>query len=146
MSLRLTPRPLRAEEALRELDSPLAGGVIVFLGRVRPDRSSAGRVAALFYESHRALALRSFRTLARAAESRYELRRIVLWHRLGIVEAGEISVIVGVAAPHRAEAFAAARFLIDRVKSETPIWKTDRVLLERQPRKRRDPRGERGGD
>ncbi|MFZ3356717.1 MAG: molybdenum cofactor biosynthesis protein MoaE [Thermoplasmata archaeon] len=146
MSIRLTPLPLRVEAAFRELESPLAGGVTVFLGRVRPDRSRSGRVVALFYEAHRRLALRSMRSLARAAVARYELRRVVLWHRLGIVAVGEVSVIVGVAAPHRADAFAAARFLIDRVKTETPIWKMDRVRRARRPRRRRVPRGERGAD
>jgi molybdopterin synthase catalytic subunit len=146
MSIRLTPRRLRVEQAIHELETPRAGGVTIFLGRVRPDQSSAGRVTALFYESHRALALRSMRALVREATARYQLRRVVLWHRLGTVAVGEVSVIVGVAAPHRAEAFAAARVLIDRVKSEIPLWKMDRVRHVRRPRKRRAPRGERGAD
>lgn len=146
MSIRLTIRSLRVDAAIRELESPHAGGVTVFLGRVRPDRSPAGKVAALFYEAHRSLALQSMRALARMAVGRFKLRRVVLWHRLGTVAVGEVSVIVGVAAPHRADAFAAARFLIDRVKTESPIWKTDRVRRARRPRKRRGPRGERGAD
>jgi molybdopterin synthase catalytic subunit len=146
VSVRLTTRPLRTDEAFRELEAPLAGGVTVFLGRVRPDRSRAGRVAALYYEAHRSLALRSMRSLARGATARFKLRRVVLWHRLGVIAVGEVSVIVGAAAPHRADAFAAARFLIDRVKTETPIWKMDRVRPARRPRKRRGPRGGRGAD
>ncbi len=143
MSIRLTAQSLSVVHAIEELRDRSAGGVALFLGRVRPDRSPAGRVTALFYEAHRPLALQSMRSLARQAVDRYHARRVVLWHRVGIVSVSEVSVIVGVAAPHRADAFAAARFLIDGVKTETPIWKTDQVRSGHRPRKRPAPRARR---
>jgi molybdopterin synthase catalytic subunit len=146
MSVRLTELPLRVDAAVRELGDRRAGGVTIFLGRVRPDRSRAGIVAALFYEAHRPLALRSLHSLAKRAVTRYRARRVVLWHRLGIVPVGEVSVIVGVAAPHRADSFAAARFLIDEVKTKSPIWKTDRVQRARRPHKPPAPSAARGAD
>jgi molybdopterin synthase catalytic subunit len=63
--------------------------------------------------------------LAREAGERWPLVRTVLLHRIGEVESGEASVAVGVACPHRAEAFEACRWLIDTLKAEVPIWKRE---------------------
>lgn len=142
MPVRLTRRPLRVEEAYRALSGRSLGGVVVFLGRVRPDRTPRGRVTALFYEAHRPLALASLRRLAHEAVRRQGAQKVVLWHRLGTIPVGEPSVLVGVAAGHREDAFAAARYLIDRLKAETPIWKSDRV---RAAHPRRPRRGRQGG-
>lgn len=139
MSVRLTPRPLSVAAAYAELSDDQSGGVVVFAGRVRPDSTRAGRVDALEYEAHHALALASLRRLEEKAHRELGARRTVLWHRLGVLPVGAVSVIVGVAAPHRAAAFAAARRLIDSLKRETPIWKTDRARPARRPRRRRAP-------
>ena len=134
-SIRLSPRRLSCAAACAELEGPGLGGMVVFAGRVRPDRSRVGRIAALDYDVHLAPAARALRDLARLAERRYGARRIVLWHRVGRVTTGEISVIVGAACPHRAEAFAAARFLIDELKATVPIWKAERGRPARRPRR-----------
>jgi molybdopterin synthase catalytic subunit len=126
MTIRLTARPLSVPAAYAALGDERSGGVVVFAGRVRPDVTRLGRVHSLDYEAHRPLALASLRRLAVQARQRYGARRVVLWHRVGRLRVGTVSVIVGVATPHRADAFAAARYLIDALKRETPIWKTDR--------------------
>jgi len=71
------------------------------------------------------MALNEMRQLAKRAESRWSLGRVAIWHRLGAVLPGETSVIIAVAAGHRAEAFDACRFLIDTLKQDVPIWKKD---------------------
>lgn len=143
MSVRLVAGRLDARAALRELESPRWGGVVLFEGRVRPDASSNGVVTALDYEADPRLALRVLRSLARDTEERYGVARTVVWHRIGRVPVGATAVIVGAAAGHRAQAFAAARALIDRVKDEVPLWKTTRARPSRPPRRRRGRTAER---
>jgi molybdopterin synthase catalytic subunit len=65
------------------------------------------------------------RFVAAARERWPELGRVVVWHRTGLVAAGEPSVVIAVATPHRAEAFEACRFLIDTLKATSPIWKRE---------------------
>ena len=140
MRIQLSARPLSIAAAYAELEDPGSGGVVLFAGRTRPDRKGGARVVRLDYEADRPLALRSLRQIAEVATRRFGLGRVVLWHRTGTVRVGQVSVIVGAAASHRAQAFRGARWMIDRLKSETPIWKTERARPgHRRPR----PRGRR---
>ncbi|MCI4350573.1 MAG: molybdenum cofactor biosynthesis protein MoaE [Thermoplasmata archaeon] len=122
--IRVGRAPLSVATAYAELDDARAGGVVLFLGRVRPDVVHGRRVRALDYEAHQPVAEASLQKLAREAQRRFNALRIVLWHRIGPVPVGEPSVIVGVATEHRAPAFAAARFMIDRLKVTLPVWKS----------------------
>jgi molybdopterin synthase catalytic subunit len=136
VSVVLSRRPLSVARAYAALEGPTAGGITVFVGRVRPDRLGPRRVTALFYEAHAAPAIARLEAIERTARRRFGLTGAVLWHRLGTLPVGTASVIVGAAAPHRDASFRAARYLIDRLKSEVPIWKTDRA---RPARRRRGP-------
>lgn len=135
MSVRITRRPLSFSAAMKALNGPGLGGIVVFAGRVRPDTTTGGRVVALEYESHRGLAEKALAQLEVTARRRFGVGRVVLWHRVGLVPVDEASVLVGVAAGHRAEAFAAARFLIEELKAKAPIWKTERAQPARRPRR-----------
>jgi molybdopterin synthase catalytic subunit len=138
--IRLTHGRLEIAPAYAELDDPACGGVVLFAGRVRPDRQAGSRVVRLDYEADRKLALRSLEEIAASGRRRFGLGKALLWHRTGPVRVGEVSVIVGAAAPHRAQAFRGARWMIDRLKSQTPIWKTERAPPERRPPRRPGPR------
>jgi molybdopterin synthase catalytic subunit len=135
VAVALTRSSLRLGEAERRLDRPGNGGVVVFAGRVRPDRRRGATVRALDYEADRGPALRALRELEREARRRFGARDVVLWHRVGRVPVGAVAVVVGVACAHRAEAFEAARFLIDRLKATVPIWKEERGRPARRPRR-----------
>ena len=136
VSVRLTRRPLSVAAAMRVLAGPGSGGVVVFAGRVRPDRTPAGRVTKLEYEADRPLARSALADLERTARRRFGAARVVLWHRLGPVPVDETSVIVGAATGHRAAAFAAARYLIERLKADVPIWKSAPARPARRRRSR----------
>src|SRR5215472_6314290 len=115
------------EAAYRALRTRESGGVALFAGTVRPDRVRSGRVYALEYDAHVSMALVALTELETATRQKYGLTKAILWHRLGVLPVGEISVIVGASAPHRAAALAGCRALIERLKAEVPIWKTDRA-------------------
>jgi molybdopterin synthase catalytic subunit len=138
MEVELSRRRLDVARAYRQLADPRSGGVVVFVGRVRPDRARRSVVRALWYEADERMARPHLLSLVSVAKRLHKARRVVLWHRLGEIAVGEISVVVGAAAEHRDEAFGAARFLIEGVKHDVPIWKTDR--LQPVPRARRSER------
>ena len=136
MSVRIQRAPLSIAAAYRFLAGPGLGGVVVFAGRVRPDVTRQGRVTALDYEAHRSMARTALYRLEVDALRRIRGARVVLWHRVGRLAVGVPSVIVGAATPHRADAFRLARSLIDRLKTEVPIWKSERVRPAHRPRTR----------
>jgi len=121
---RLQEAPLPIEPLTAFLHTPAAGGIDVFIGTTR--QWTRGReTAALSYECYAGMALNVMKALVREAETQWPILKVALWHRLGPVAIAEASVIIGVATAHRAEAFAACRFLIDRLKEEVPIWKQE---------------------
>lgn len=122
--MRLQTEPLDVAEVLRFLQTPAAGGIDLFVGTTR--RWTDGReTSRLSYEAYEPMALKEMQELADEVRSRWSAERVCLWHRIGEVPPPEVSVILGVATPHRAEAFAATRFLIDTLKERVPIWKKE---------------------
>jgi molybdopterin synthase catalytic subunit len=111
-------------EVHRFLRDERAGGLCVFVGTTRRWTGEV-ETARLSYEAYEAMAAAELARLAEDATSRWPILRCVALHRLGVVEVGEASVVVGVSCEHRDAAFEAARWLIDTLKAEVPIWKQD---------------------
>lgn len=122
--MRVTDHPLDPLEALAFVADPGAGGTVLFAGTVR-DHSEAGAVTALDYEAWREMAEARLREIGEELLQRWPVRRAALLHRTGRLEVGEVSVLVCCSAPHRSEAFEAARHGIERVKVDVPIWKKE---------------------
>lgn len=102
------------------------GGAATFDGVVRAESDPAhGKLLRLDYEAHERMALTQMRRLCDEARERFGARRAAIVHRIGAIAVGEVSVSIAVACPHRDEAFAACRFLIDTLKQDVPIWKRD---------------------
>ena len=116
--------PLPVGEAASFLAVPEAGGLSLFIGTTR-QWTNGQETRGLWYEAYEAMALAELERLADEAAERWPVVRCCLLHRLGEVPVAEASVIVGVATPHRAEAFAASRWLIDTLKERVPIWKRE---------------------
>jgi|SRR5690242_12844848 len=116
------PDPLDAARAVASVARPQDGGVTTFLGIAR-DFNAGRRVLWLEYEAYVPLAVKSFEQIAREAADRWPDARVAIHHRTGRVEIGEASVVIAAASPHRAEAFAACRYAIERLKQIAPIWK-----------------------
>jgi molybdopterin synthase catalytic subunit len=103
---------------------PGCGGVVLFLGTVR-DLTGDEVTTALDYEAYPGMAEKKLAQVEQETRARWPIGDIALVHRLGHLEVGEVSVAVAVSCPHRAEAFAACRYAIDRLKEIVPIWKKD---------------------
>jgi molybdopterin synthase catalytic subunit len=100
------------------------GAVAVFIGNVRGEHLGR-RVVELEYEAYEPLALKAFGIIAAEAGDAWPGARIAIRHRVGRVAVGEASIVIAVASPHRAEAFQACRYVIERVKQIAPIWKRE---------------------
>jgi len=125
--VRLTEEPLDLAAAAAFVADPAAGGLVLFAGTVR-DHSAAGRVTALDYEAWGEMAESRMEAIAQEIFERWPVRRVALLHRTGRLDVGETSVVVCCSAPHRAEAFEAARHGIERIKRDVPIWKKERLV------------------
>ncbi|MBI4476432.1 MAG: molybdenum cofactor biosynthesis protein MoaE [Acidobacteria bacterium] len=100
------------------------GAVALFLGAVRAENLGR-RVTHLEYEAYEPLAVKSFELIASEAAEKWPGVVLAIYHRLGRLEIGEISVGIAALSAHRAEAFAASRYAIERVKQIAPIWKRE---------------------
>lgn len=98
------------------------GAVVTFVGEVRGENVGR-RVTRLEYEAFEPLALKVLGRIADEAAGHWPGVRLAVHHRLGTLLPGEASVVIAAASPHRAEAFAACRYAIERVKQVVPIWK-----------------------
>ena len=117
----LRDEPLSVDEVVDAVRDPAAGGLVVFVGTVR-DTDSDRAVDRLDYEAH-PRAGDKLREVAETVAARHPAVAVAATHRVGSLAIGDIAVVVGASCPHRAEAFAAARELIDELKATVPIWK-----------------------
>jgi molybdopterin synthase catalytic subunit len=122
--IQLTHEPLQRDELIASIAHPSVGGIVVFEGVVR-DNARGKQIRYLEYEVYEEMAEQQIRAIIEEAERRWHIERIAVAHRFGRLEIGEASVIIVVAAPHRAEAFEACRYIIDTLKTTVPIWKKE---------------------
>jgi molybdopterin synthase catalytic subunit len=120
----ISDRPLDEVEVAARVAGPDAGGIVTFVGAVR-DRARGQAIRHLEYEAYPEMAEREMQKIVDEAERRWPGTRVALAHRVGHLEIGDLAVVVSAAAPHRAEAFEAARFAIDTLKRTVPIWKKE---------------------
>jgi len=116
--------PIEVEALERAVADPAAGATVTFAGTTR-NGNAGRRVLHLEYEAYEPMALSEMRKLMREAGERFKIVRIAIQHRIGFVAIGETSVAIAVSAAHRAEAFEACRFAIDRLKEVVPVWKKE---------------------
>jgi molybdopterin synthase catalytic subunit len=118
----ITSAPLSVEAVLRAVEGPGCGAVVTFVGLVR-DHNVGRKVLWLEYEAYAPLAEKALGIIVDEAQVRWTGARVAIHHRTGRMEIGEASVVIAVATPHRADAFAACRYAIERIKQIVPIWK-----------------------
>jgi molybdopterin synthase catalytic subunit len=124
MLCELRDTPLSVDEVLGHLRAAEVGGIALFIGTVR-DHAAGRKVVRLDYEAHPQLAQQEMSRIVQALCAEYPGVRIAAVHRTGELAIGELAVIVGASSPHRAEAFAACRAAIERIKERVPIWKKE---------------------
>lgn len=120
----VSPDAIVPDDLLASVADPAAGAVDLFLGTVR--NHSAGReVRYLHYEAYQEMAEAQLARIVEDARRRWQVRKLSVVHRTGQLAIGETSVGIAVSAEHRAEAFAACRWIIEQIKESVPIWKKE---------------------
>lgn len=121
----ITFAPLSLEKVYALADDQGNGAIVVMSGMVR-NQTDGKSVVALEYQAYEPMALQVFRQIAVDIRNNWsDVKRIVIHHRIGRLQIGEISVLVAVGCPHRSEAFEACRYAIDTLKHNAPIWKKE---------------------
>lgn len=124
MLVGLRSTPLLVQEAMDAVSAAEMGGLALFVGTVRSE--NAGRAVTLLeYHAYETMAEKQMFKIMQGIAKDFDSLRLAALHRVGALHVGEIAVICAAATPHRGEAFAACRRLIDEIKAEVPIWKRE---------------------
>ena len=121
----LTADPIDITAAYQHLQTDEAGAIDFFFGVVR-NNTGQRAVSQLDYEAYGPMAIREMQKIADHACDRWPVLKYVIIHRTGVLQIGDMAVLIGVATPHRDAAFEATRYIIDTIKQTVPIWKKER--------------------
>lgn len=109
------------------LSEPLSvGATVVFVGKVR-DLNLGDEVSSLYLEHYPAMTEKALQEIVFEAKSRWEIQRVCVIHRVGLLQTGDEIVLVGVSSAHRADAYQANEFIMDFLKSKAPFWKKEKT-------------------
>lgn len=120
----LTTETVDTEAILADMEDHAAGGVVLFLGRVR-DHAEGKQVQRMDYEAYSEMARLKLQEIEDLTRAKWPVRKMAIVHRTGTLELGQVSVAIAVACGHRGEAFEACRYAIDTLKQTVPIWKKE---------------------
>ena len=120
----ISEEPIDVEGLLANVKDDSAGASILFLGTVR-NHNEGYDVSGIYYEAYIRMAEDAMSKIEAEVIKRWNLKKFAAVHRIGDLKIGEVSVAVAVSSEHRAEAFEAARYAIDQIKTEVPIWKKE---------------------
>jgi len=122
--IQIVDKNIDVVELLASVSVPEAGGIDMFLGTTR-NHSKGKKVIRLEYEAYSTMALRMMSEIESEIRKRWNIQKISIVHRIGVVPVMEASVAIAVSAAHRKEAFEACRYAIDELKKRVPIWKKE---------------------
>lgn len=120
----ITNDPLDEVAVAQLVERPGVGAVVTFVGRVR-EHARDHDVLRLEYEAYPEMVEAKFEAIADEARAKFPIADVAIHHRLGTLDVGDVSVVIAVSAEHRAAAFDACRYAIDRLKRIAPIWKKE---------------------
>jgi molybdopterin synthase catalytic subunit len=123
----ITRDPIVAETVMQHVGGSSDGAINLFLGVVR-DHNEGRAVSGMHYDVYLEMAEHALRVIVAEAEAQCDGGQVAAVHRVGELKIGEISVAIAASAPHRAEAFAACRYVIEEIKKRLPVWKHERYV------------------
>jgi molybdopterin synthase catalytic subunit len=120
----ISEHPIDIEKLLANVRDDSAGATVLFLGTVR-NHNDDYTVSGIYYEAYIRMAEEAVAKIEEETVKKWSLKKFAAAHRVGNLKIGEVSVAIAVSSEHRAEAFEAGRYAIDRIKTEVPIWKKE---------------------
>jgi molybdopterin synthase catalytic subunit len=124
INIEITSAPLNIMNCINWVMLPESGGIDVFIGTVR-DATRGKKVLRLEFEAYERMAKKEMQKIAEEVIARWPVQRILFHHRIGVLQVGDVPVVISVSAAHRDAAFEACRYAIDTLKETVPIWKKE---------------------
>jgi len=124
IDIKISAEPLNIQSCIEWVMSPECGGINVFIGTVR-NMTKEKKVIRLEFEAYESMAVGEMNKIAEDVLKKWPVQKILIHHRTGILQTGEVPVVIVVAAAHRDAAFDACRYTIDTLKQTVPIWKKE---------------------
>lgn len=124
IDIQISSEPLNVQACINFVSAPQAGGIDIFIGTVR-NATKGKQVVRLEFEAYKSMALQQMQFIAKQVIEQWPVLHIAVHHRIGMLNVGEIPVVIAVSAAHRAAAFDACRYIIDTLKEKVPIWKKE---------------------
>lgn len=122
--IKISPSTLDVGACIDWVKTSATGGIDVFIGTVR-DVTNGKSVTRLEFEAYDSMAQKEMQKIANEAHEQWQLQRVLVHHRTGVLQIGEIPVVIAVSSAHRVAAFEACRYIIDTLKQTVPIWKKE---------------------
>jgi molybdopterin synthase catalytic subunit len=122
--LEIHTEPLNIQYCIDWIMSPESGGIDVFIGTVR-NATKGKTVLKLEFEAYAQMAINEMKKIAQQASDKWPVQKVLIHHRTGVLQVGEVPVVIAVSAAHRDAAFDACRYIIDTLKQTVPIWKKE---------------------
>ena len=122
--IKISDKPIDIQACIDAVQSERAGAIDVFIGTVR-NHNNAKEVVRLEFETYDVMAVKKMEELASQAYNRWDIEKIVMIHRKGMLQIGDVAVVIAVSTPHRVASFEACQWLIDTLKTVVPIWKKE---------------------
>lgn len=123
-SIKITSEKLDLNECYEFVVDDSCGGISVFVGTVRNNTQNK-EVTQLDFSTYKPMAIKEMQKIADQALEQFEVKKIAIHHAEGLLQIGDVPVIITVSAPHRKAAFAACQYAIDTLKETVPIWKKE---------------------
>lgn len=124
ISIKLTSNKLSLQECYDFVEDPTCGGIDIFVGTVR-NHTKGKKVEKLDFSAYGPMAVKEMQIIAEKAIEKFDVFKIAIHHAEGVLQIGDIPVIISVSAAHRVAAFEACQFAIDTLKETVPIWKKE---------------------
>ena len=122
--IKITNKRINTAKLLKELVNENIGAVASFMGIVR-NNNDGFPVKKIWYDCHKNLAKKSFAEIKKFCAEKWQIENIIMVHRIGEVNAGEVALFIAVSAEHRTEAFSACRYALEEIKRSAPLWKKE---------------------
>lgn len=122
--IKISNKPIDVQACIDAAQSERAGAIDVFIGTVR-NHNNAKEVVRLEFETYDIMAVKKMEELANQARERWDIEKIVMIHRKGVLQIGDVAVVIAVSTAHRVASFEACQWLIDTLKTVVPIWKKE---------------------
>ena len=122
--VKITENPINIDEVIKSVASKNAGAIDVFIGTVR-NKTKGKAVVKLDFEAYEPMAISELQKIVDIAKKKWAIEKVAVVHRVGLLELGEVPVVIAVSTPHRKDSFDACQFVIDTLKETVPIWKKE---------------------